>query len=128
MVAFFLLKDLSSNLRDQLMVSEHDRALVEARARGLSEQDVLAATAHPWRQILKFDLIGSAIGISIFLLLYYAASAFFTIYWATVFKDPTGSTSPRPRPTASTSGSGGPTSSPSSSSACCPTSSRSASR
>ncbi len=89
-LALFFLKDLSSGLRDQLMVSERDRALVEARARGLSEQDVLSATAHPWRQILKWDLIGSAIGISLFLLLYYAASAFFTIYWATVFKDPSG--------------------------------------
>ena len=72
------------------MVSEHDRALVEAKARGLSEQDVMAATAHPWRQILKWDLVGSAVGISVFLLLYYAASAFFTIYWATVFKNPNG--------------------------------------
>jgi MFS family permease len=89
-IALFFLKDLSSNLRDQLMVSEHDRALVEAKARGLTEADLAAATAHPWRQILKFDLVGSAIGISIFLLLYYAASAFFTIYWATVFKDPSG--------------------------------------
>ena len=50
----------------------------------------MAATAHPWRQIFKWDLIGSAIGISVFLLLYYAASAFFTIYWATVFKSPSG--------------------------------------
>jgi len=89
-IALFFMKDLSSGLRDQLMVSEQDRALVEAKARGLSESDVLAATAHPWRQILKFDLIGSAVGISLFLLLYYAASAFFTIYWATVFKDPSG--------------------------------------
>jgi len=89
-IALFFLKDLSSNLRDQLMVSEHDRALVEARARGLSEADLASATTHPWRQILKPDLIGSAIGISVFLLLYYAASAFFTIYWATVFKDPSG--------------------------------------
>ena len=89
-LALLFLKDLSSALRDQLMVSERDRALVEARARGLNEADVMAATAHPWRQIFKWDLIGSAIGISLFLLLYYAASAFFTIYWATVFKDSSG--------------------------------------
>ncbi len=89
-LALFFLKDLSSRLRDQLMVSERDRALVEAKARGLSVQDVLAATAHPWRQIFKWDLVGSAVGISVFLLLYYAASAFFTIYWSTVFKSPSG--------------------------------------
>ncbi len=85
-LALFWMKDLSSRLRDQLMVSEQDRALIEAKARGLSEEDVVAATTHPWRQILKWDLVGSAIGISLFLLVYYAASAFFTIYWATVFK------------------------------------------
>jgi len=89
-LALFFMKDLSSRLRDQLMVSEQDTALVEARARGLTEDDVLAATAHPWRQIIKWDLVGSAVGISVFLLLYYAASAFFTIYWATVFKDSSG--------------------------------------
>ena len=89
-VSLFLMKDLSSRLRDQLMVTERDRALVEAHARGISEEEVVAATAHPWRQILKPDLIGSAIGISLFLLVYYAASAFFTIYWATVFTNSQG--------------------------------------
>ncbi len=86
-IALFFMKDLSRSLRDQLMVSEQDRALVEARARGISTREMLAATTHPWRQILKWDLIGSSIGISLFLLVYFAASAFFTIYWATVFTD-----------------------------------------
>jgi MFS family permease len=89
-LALFWMKDLSSSLRDQLMVSEQDRALIEARARGLSEAEILTATTHPWRQILKWDLVGSALGISLFLLVYYAASAFFTIYWATVFKSSNG--------------------------------------
>ncbi len=89
-VSLFFMKDLSSRLRDQLMVTEHDRALVEARARGLSESDVEAATARPWPQILKWDLVGSALGISLFLLVYYAASAFFTIYWSVVFQNSSG--------------------------------------
>jgi MFS family permease len=89
-IALFWLKDLSYRLREQLIVSERDRALVEAKAQGLSESEVAAATAHPWRQILKLDLIGSSVGISIYLLVYFAASAFFTIYWATVFKNPNG--------------------------------------
>jgi MFS family permease len=89
-LAMLFMKDLSSRLRDQLMVSQRDRALIEARALGLTDEEVFAATTHPWRQILKWDLAGSAIGISLFLLVYYAASAFFTIYWATVFKNPNG--------------------------------------
>jgi len=89
-LALFFMKDLSSRLRGELMVSEQDRALIEAKARGLSESQVIAATTHPWRQILKWDLVASAVGISLFLLVYYAASAFFTIYWATVFKSSNG--------------------------------------
>jgi len=89
-LALFFLKDLSSRIRDQLMVTEQDRALVEARARGISADEVAAATAHPWRQILRWQLVGSALGISLFLLVYYAASGFFTIFWATVYRHTSG--------------------------------------
>jgi MFS family permease len=89
-IALFFLKDLSARIRDQLMVSEQDRALVEARARGISVDEVAQATAHPWRQILKWPLVGSAVGISLFLLVYYAASGFFTIFWATVYRHSSG--------------------------------------
>lgn len=84
------MKDLSSRLRDQLMVSAHDRALIEARARGISDQDLLAATTRPWQQILKWDLVGSSFGIAVFLLVYYAAAGFFTVYWSTVFVNSSG--------------------------------------
>ncbi len=89
-VSLFLMKDLSSGIRDQLMVSAHDRALVEARARGLSEEDLEQATRHPWRQILKWDLAGSAFGIAVFLLIYYVAASFFTIYYAVTFVNANG--------------------------------------
>jgi MFS family permease len=89
-LALVWLKDLSPRLRDQLMVSLRDEALVEARARGLSDADVARATQRPWSQILKWDLIGSAFGISVFLLIYYVAASFFTIYYPTVFKNPDG--------------------------------------
>jgi MFS family permease len=89
-ISLFLMKDLSSKLRDQLMVSAQDQALVEARARGLSVDEVMAATHKPWRQIFKWDLIGSSFGIAIFLLVYYAASGFFTIFYSTVFKNSDG--------------------------------------
>src|SRR6185312_2341359 len=60
-ISFFWLKDLSSSLRDQLMVSVRDRTLVEARARGLSEQELQAASERPWRQILHWDLVGACL-------------------------------------------------------------------
>jgi len=89
-IALFFMKDLSKGLRDQLMVSMRDQALIEARARGLSEADLEAATAKPWRQILKTDLVLSALGIAIFLLVYYAASGFFTIFWSTTYVNANG--------------------------------------
>lgn len=89
-ICLFFMKDLSAKLRDQLMVSARDTALVEAKARGISTEEVIAATVHPWRQILKWDLAISAFGISIFLLVYYAAAGFFTIFYSTVFVNSSG--------------------------------------
>ena len=89
-ICLFLMKDLSSRLRDQLMVSAQDKALVEAKARGISTEEVISATQHPWRQIAKWDLVGSSLGISLFLLVYFAAAGFFTIYYSTVFLNPSG--------------------------------------
>lgn len=85
-IAFAGLRELSPELRDQLMVTERERALVELRARGL---DIKKATAHPWRTLLRWDLIASSLGISTFLLIFYAAVAVFTLYWVVVFNETT---------------------------------------
>jgi MFS family permease len=77
-LAIFGLRELSPGLRDQLMVSLRDRALIEAKARGL---DVAAALRNPWRQMMRLDVIGSAFAISVFLIIYYTAVGFFTIYF-----------------------------------------------
>jgi MFS family permease len=80
-IAIVGLRELSPQLRDQLMVSMHDRALIEARARGLKVDELLH---RPWRQMLRLDIIGSAFAISVFLLIYYTAVGFFTIYFTTI--------------------------------------------
>jgi MFS family permease len=80
-IALFGLKELSPRLRDQLMVSIRDRAVIEARARGL---DVDHSLRHPWRQMMHLDIIGSAFAISVFLLIYYTAVGFFTVYFTTL--------------------------------------------
>jgi len=84
-IAFFFLRELSPELRDQLMVSERDQALIEARARGLSEEDVATAVAHPLRSMLRLDLISSSLAISLFLLFYFASVSVLTLYWVVVF-------------------------------------------
>jgi MFS family permease len=81
-VALFGLRELSPALRDQLMVSMQDRALVEARAKGL---DTERALKGHWRQMMRFDIVGSAFAISVFLLLYYILVGFAVVYFATVF-------------------------------------------
>ena len=80
-IAVVGLRELSPQLRDQLMVSMHDRALIEARARGLNVESLLE---KPWRQMLRLDIIGSAFAISVFLLIYYTAVGFFTVYFTTL--------------------------------------------
>ncbi len=81
-VAFFGLRELSPQLRNQLMVSESDRVLVEARAMGV---DVVKATQHPLRSMMRLDLLASSFGLSTFLLIYYASVSVLTIYWVVVF-------------------------------------------
>jgi MFS family permease len=82
LIAFFGLRELSPQLRDQLMVTMRDRLLIEARARGLNVEDLLH---RPFRQLLKPDVVVSALAIAVMLLIYYTAVAFGLIYLTSVF-------------------------------------------
>jgi MFS family permease len=81
-IALFGLRELSPGLRDQLMVTMRDRALIEARAKGI---DVEASLRNPWGQLLKLDVLLSALGIAVFLLIYYTAVGFALVFFTTVF-------------------------------------------
>jgi MFS family permease len=80
-MALLFLRELAPRIRDQLMVSLNDRALIEAKAKGI---DVEAALARPWKRVLTPGIIASALSISVFLLGYYTAVAFFPIFFQTV--------------------------------------------
>jgi MFS family permease len=80
-IAVFGLRELSPGLRDQLMVSMRDRVLIEARARGIN---IAESLRRPWQQMLRLDVIGSAFAISVFLIFYYTAVGFFTVYFTTL--------------------------------------------
>jgi MFS family permease len=82
LIAFVGLRELSPQLRDQLMVTMRDRLLVQARAKGI---DVAAALRRPFRQLVKPDVVVSAVAVSVMLLVYYTAVAFGSIYLVTVF-------------------------------------------
>lgn len=81
-IALVFLRELSPGLRDQLMVSVKDRALVEAKAAGVDIEQVLE---HPWKQMLHLDVIGSSLGLGIFLVMYYSIIGFFVAYMVTTF-------------------------------------------
>ncbi|MEV5551880.1 MFS transporter [Streptomyces sp. NPDC052309] len=76
------LRELSPRLRDQIMVSTRDRALVEARARGIETSQ---ESGSHWRQMLSLDILGSSLGAGLFLLLYFAAIGTFVVYLGTAF-------------------------------------------
>ncbi|MFE8950403.1 MFS transporter [Streptomyces sp. NPDC007856] len=82
MLALLGLRELSPRLRDQIMVSLRDRALIEARAKGM---DPRTAAAGHWRQMLRLDVVGSATAVSLFLLLYFGAVGNFVVYFAATF-------------------------------------------
>lgn len=81
-ISFIFLRELSPGLRNQIMVSENERALVEARAKGINMEK---ATAHPLRSMLRLDLITSSVAISVLLLFYFASVSVLTLYWVVIF-------------------------------------------
>jgi MFS family permease len=83
LLCFFSMRELSPGLRDQVMNTLQEKERIEERAGSI---DVEAATQHPWKQILHHRLILSALGISLYLLMYYAAVAFFPTYLNSVFQ------------------------------------------
>ena len=82
-LCFLFLRELSPGLRDQVMNTTQEKEVVESRA---SSIDVESALQHPWRQMLKPRLLISSVGISVFLLMYYAAVGYFPLYLNSIFK------------------------------------------
>lgn len=72
-----LLRELSPALRDQVMVEQKERALIEARVAGV---DVAAAQRNPLQQMIKPDIILASVAISLFLLFYISMVAFGPTY------------------------------------------------
>ena len=81
-IALFTMKELSPEIRDQLMVDDKDRELLEARA---ASGKVEINLDKPFRQLFKLDIIGPSIGFSTLLLLYFTLVGFSPILYATVF-------------------------------------------
>lgn len=78
-VAAVALRELSPGLRNQVLVGRRDLALAHQRA-------AAAADARPsWRSVLGLDVLGSAVGISVYLMFYYVLVGFFVVYLSTTY-------------------------------------------
>lgn len=80
LIAVLFLKELHPHLRERIQDSMRDRALAEARARGV---DLDASLDRPWRQVLRPGIAGPALGCALLLLVYYTAVVFFPLYFST---------------------------------------------
>ena len=76
-ICLFLLRELPASIRSQSMAALRDRAVVEAKARGL---DVAALTKNRWRQMMHVNTVLSPIAINLFLVIYFTAIAYFVFY------------------------------------------------
>lgn len=86
-IALLFLRELSPQIRSQVMATERDRVLVELKAKGI---DVASALRNPWRQMARFDVVISAAAIAVMLVLFYtAAGTFPTAFFPTVFEKAT---------------------------------------
>jgi MFS family permease len=76
-VCLLFLRELPPGIRSQRMAAMRDRALIEARARGI---DLQALTKNRWRQMLHVNTVLSPIAINLFLVIYFTAIAYFVFY------------------------------------------------
>ncbi len=82
-IVLFFLRELTPQIRDQLMVNQRDRVLVELKAKGI---DVQSALKKPWRQMARPDVVLSAVAIVVMLILFYTAAGLFPgAFFTTVF-------------------------------------------
>ena len=79
-LALLCLRELNRADRDRIVGALEAGAGATSDSPGLAHE---AATRHPYRQMFRLDIIGPAIGISLFLLMYYTAIGVLPAYFQT---------------------------------------------
>ncbi|HEX4107858.1 MAG TPA: MFS transporter [Solirubrobacteraceae bacterium] len=82
-IALLGLRELSPKLRDQTMVTLRDRALIELHARRGDVRHEQGGSA--FRHVGRPRVLGSALGISIFLVIYFTMVTFIVVLFGTLF-------------------------------------------
>ena len=79
-IALLCLRELNRADRDRIVGALEAQTAVALNSRGLSHEE---ATRHPYRQMFRLDIVGPAVGISVFLLMYYTAIGVLPAYFQT---------------------------------------------
>jgi Major Facilitator Superfamily len=79
-LALLCLRELNGADRDRIVGALEAETGAALNSRGLSHE---AATHRPYRQMFRLDIVGSAVGISLFLLMYYTAAGVLPVYFQT---------------------------------------------
>ena len=79
-LALLFLRELNGADRDRIVGALEAETGAALSSRGLSHE---AATRHPYRQMFRLDIVGPAVGISLFLLMYYTAVGVLPVYFQT---------------------------------------------
>jgi len=79
-LALLFLRELNRADRDRIVGALEAQTAAALNSRGLSHE---AATHRPYRQMFRLDIVGPAIGISVFLLMYYTAIGVLPVYFQT---------------------------------------------
>jgi MFS family permease len=77
LIAFFGLRELGPGLRGQVVMTAHDAASLEEQA---ARFDAAAATRHPWRQMLRWSILLSALGYGLYNVPRYTFNVFLPTY------------------------------------------------
>ena len=79
-LALLFLRELNGADRDRIVGALEAETGAALSSRGLSHE---AATRRPYRQMFRLDIVGPAVGISLFLLMYFTAIGVLPVYFQT---------------------------------------------
>lgn len=83
LVDFFFLRELTEEIRGQKVVTFQEEKLAEIRAETI---DTEAAARGRWRQVFRLNILGSAIAVGLFLIIYITAVGYFTLYFTEILR------------------------------------------
>jgi hypothetical protein len=79
-LALLFLRELNGADRDRIVGALEAETAAALNSRGLSHEE---ATRQPYRQMFRLDIVGPALGLSLFLLMYFTAIGVLPVYFQT---------------------------------------------